>query len=96
MSDNDQQTSNDKAVPFFARYLEGQSCEDLSEEEMENIHGGYGKTSAPAKDGIVMTMKYPSDNEDGTKKAPSDSDEAMTQKYPSDGDEQNNAIDRYR
>ncbi|MBW4591408.1 MAG: microviridin/marinostatin family tricyclic proteinase inhibitor [Brasilonema angustatum HA4187-MV1] len=88
MSDNDQQTSNDKAVPFFARYLEGQFCEDLSEEEMETVHGGYGKISKPAKDEIFTTLKFPSDNEDGvTKKAPSDSDEAMTNKYPSDGDD---------
>lgn len=95
MSDNEQQTSNDKAVPFFARYLEGQFCEDLSEEEMENVHGGYGKISKPARDEIFTTLKYPSDNEDGgtgmTEKYPSDKDDlgggGFTKKYPSDSDE---------
>lgn len=27
-----------QAVPFFARYLEGQICEDLSTEEMGALH----------------------------------------------------------
>ncbi|MBW4626663.1 MAG: microviridin/marinostatin family tricyclic proteinase inhibitor [Brasilonema octagenarum HA4186-MV1] len=94
MSDNDQQALNDKAVPFFARYLEGQFCEDLSEEEMETVHGGLTAVSAPAKDEIATTLKYPSDNEDGggfTKKYPSDKDDVggggFTKKYPSDSDE---------
>jgi len=70
-----------QAVPFFARFLEGQSYEDLSEEEMAAVTGGCGE--------IVTTLKFPSDQEEGvTKKYPSDSDElAVTQKYPSDGDD---------
>jgi hypothetical protein len=101
MSDNDNQELNSQALPFFARYLEGQFCEDLSEEEAETVQGGI----------TFVTLKYPSDNEEGghgggivthkfrydkddqgggivTKKYPSDADEyAVTQKYPSDGDD---------
>ena len=92
---------NEQVVPFFARYLEGQFCEDLSEEEMDKVQGGL-KLAAPTKkfppespNGIVTTLKYPSDREDGspiyppvTKKYPSDHEEyAVTQKYPSDGDD---------
>ncbi|HLP88054.1 MAG TPA: microviridin/marinostatin family tricyclic proteinase inhibitor [Nostocaceae cyanobacterium] len=67
------------SLPFFTRFLEGQSPEELSLEETNNISGGC----------VVTTAKYPSDNEDSvTKKAPSDSDEfAVTLKYPSDSDE---------
>ncbi|MGH8000704.1 MAG: microviridin/marinostatin family tricyclic proteinase inhibitor [Brasilonema sp.] len=88
MSDSNQQALNDEAVPFFARYLEGQFCEDLSEEEMQEVKGGIR----------YVTLKYPSDNEDGcggavTKKYPSDSDEyAVTQKYPSDSDEEYSVV----
>lgn len=91
---SDSTNFNDKAVPFFARFLEGQFCEDLSEEEMEKVQGGirYAQPTRPKKDEIFTTLKYPSDNEEGgnavTKKYPSDSDEyAVTQKYPSDGDD---------
>ena len=101
MSERDRQTQL-QAVPFFARFLEGQFCEDVSEEEMNEVIGGI----ASVESGIVTTLKYPSDNEDGshgitrkfdfdregggsgiTKKHPSDSDEAFTNKYPSDGDD---------
>jgi hypothetical protein len=34
---------NNQALPFFARFLEGQFCEDLSVEEMDNIQGGLTK-----------------------------------------------------
>ncbi|MDY6900276.1 MAG: microviridin/marinostatin family tricyclic proteinase inhibitor [Cyanobacteriota bacterium] len=93
MSENNKKKIDSNAVPFFARYLEGQYCEDLSEEEMDEVHGGLSK---PAKD-IVVSMKYPSDHEDSspkhppiavTKKYPSDADEAMTHKFPSDGDDE--------
>ncbi|MBD2605820.1 microviridin/marinostatin family tricyclic proteinase inhibitor [Scytonema hofmannii FACHB-248] len=100
MSDNHKPDFNSSKVPFFARYLEGQFCEDLSSEEMEAVEGGI----------TFVTLKYPSDNEEGghgggivtnkfrdkydwgggivTKKYPSDADEyAVTQKYPSDGDD---------
>jgi hypothetical protein len=96
MSDSDKQVSNDKAVPFFARYLEGQFCEDVSEEEMESVHGGLSVISTPAKDGMVMTLKFPSDNEENgsgvTEKYPSDKEDcgggvAVTKKHPSDNEE---------
>ncbi|HLP88053.1 MAG TPA: microviridin/marinostatin family tricyclic proteinase inhibitor [Nostocaceae cyanobacterium] len=67
-------------LPFFTRFLEGQSCEDVTEEEMESVNGGCGFT----------TKKYPSDQEEdgfATKKYPSDTDEMTTEKYPSDSDE---------
>ncbi|MDJ0737516.1 MAG: microviridin/marinostatin family tricyclic proteinase inhibitor [Nostocaceae cyanobacterium] len=88
MSDNKEQ-----ALPFFARYLEEQFCEDLSEEEMSEVQGGaiYSFTkkypsdheegdciTSKFKDDIAVTLKYPSDNEDGG---------AVTEKYPSDTDE---------
>jgi hypothetical protein len=81
MSDQNKEDLNSEAVPFFARFLEGQSAEEMSEEEMEAVKGG----------GDAMTMKYPSDQEDGgvvTRKYPSDGDDYdVTQKYPSDSDE---------
>jgi hypothetical protein len=93
MSDN-----NHQAVPFFARFLEGQFCEDLSVEEMDRVQGGL-KFIAPTKkhppegpDGIVTTLKFPSDQEDGggghnpiTSKLKDEY--AVTKKYPSDSDE---------
>ncbi|BAZ30404.1 hypothetical protein NIES4074_28640 [Cylindrospermum sp. NIES-4074] len=70
-----------QAVPFFARFLEGQTPVEVSENELDAVNGGVC--------GGVTTLKYPSDQEDvATKKYPSDSDEyAVTLKYPSDGDE---------
>ncbi|KYC37674.1 serine endopeptidase inhibitor [Scytonema hofmannii PCC 7110] len=93
-------SNNEQILPFFARYLEGQFCEDLSEEEMDEVHGGYrlAHPTRPKKDEIFTTLKYPSDNEEGgdfaTKKYPSDTDEyAVTLKYPSDGDDDVIAIE---
>ncbi len=87
MSENKPEELNSQAVPFFARFLEGQSFEDLSAQESEAISGGsFGLTKKTA-DEIAQTLKFPSDQEDQTKKAPSDSDEAFTNKYPSDGDD---------
>ena len=98
MSEQDKQELNSKAVPFFARYLEGQ-LEDLSEEEMKAVGGGRGwmtkKYPSDSEEGgeittklrdVVMTLKYPSDGEDGgtTSKL---SDQVVTEKYPSDSDE---------
>ena len=78
MSEAKPENLNSQAVPFFARFLEGQNIEDLSDLESEAVSGGYK----------VVTLKYPSDNEDVvTKKYPSDSDEVVTQKYPSDGED---------
>jgi Serine endopeptidase inhibitors len=88
MSDNDRSDLNSQAVPFFARYLEGQFCQDLSEEEMETVQGGI-----TFQGGIAVTLKYPSDNEEGgggviTNKFPSDQEDwgggIITNKFPSD------------
>ncbi|MEH2310878.1 MAG: microviridin/marinostatin family tricyclic proteinase inhibitor [Nostoc sp.] len=91
MSENKPEELNSQAVPFFARFLEGQNFENLSEQESEEISGGncgVTKKNKKNKDTIAQTLKYPSDQEDVvTKKAPSDSDEAFTNKYPSDGDD---------
>ncbi|MEH2438605.1 MAG: microviridin/marinostatin family tricyclic proteinase inhibitor [Nostoc sp.] len=95
MSKNKPEELNSQAVPFFARFLEGQSFEDLSDEESEGIGGGNCGVTKKEKDELVQTLKFPSDQEDGvTKKYPSDSDEQMfvTQKYPSDGDEHVEAL----
>ncbi|AOX03370.1 hypothetical protein BJP34_31525 [Moorena producens PAL-8-15-08-1] len=87
MSNMEKPEENSQAVPFFARYLEGQWCEELSEEEMDDVRGGRG---------FAFTKKYPSDWEDGagcfTRKYPSDHEEGgggpvMTKKYPSDHEE---------
>ena len=57
-----------KGLPFFARYLEGQIDQEISDEALEKIAGG-GK-------GRVETEKYPSDNDEvETKKYPSDDDD---------------------
>ncbi len=81
MSDIKIENLDSQAVPFFARFLETQLPEDLTEQEISEINGGRGG-------GIAITLKYPSDNEDVvTKKYPSDSDDAVTMKYPSDGDD---------
>jgi hypothetical protein len=98
MSEQDQQKLNSKAVPFFARYLEGQ-LEDLSQEEMKAVSGGRGfltkkypsdhedcgGMTLPMKDDVAVTLKYPSDNEDGG--IPIKPDPGVTEKYPSDSDE---------
>ena len=85
MSNMEKPEENSQAVPFFARYLEGQWCEELSEEEMDDVRGGRG---------FAFTEKYPSDQEDHagclTRKSPSDHEDAgggpgfFTKKYPSD------------
>ncbi|MBN3878992.1 MULTISPECIES: microviridin/marinostatin family tricyclic proteinase inhibitor [unclassified Nostoc] len=91
MSKNKPEELNSQAVPFFARFLEGQSLEDLSDEESKAIIGGCNNATNKNKDELAQTLKFPSDQEDATsvtKKYPSDSDEyAVTQKYPSDGDD---------
>lgn len=106
MSGNKEDSLNSKPLPFFARFLEGQfseELEDLSEEEMSEVQGGLKIAKRPINDipdgGIVVTLRYPSDVEDGhvpsppishpiSKKYPSDCEEiAVTMKYPSDGDD---------
>jgi len=90
VSENKPEDLNSQAVPFFARFLEGQSFEDLSDEESEAISGGTCGVTQKRADAIAQTLKFPSDQEEGgiaTRKYPSDSDEAVTNKYPSDGDD---------
>jgi hypothetical protein len=98
-SERNQESLNSQVVPFFARYLEGQFCEDLSEEEMKEVQGGkHAITLAYPSDQeggheIVMTKKYPSDKDEDTihpikPKSPLH-DVAITNKYPSDGDDHN-------
>jgi len=95
MSDTPNKDLNQEALPFFARFLEGQDSEEieeLSEEDMEAVAGGRQ----------VVTRKYPSDSDEPhgshgrlvTRKYPSDNDEPrgsqrrlVTRKYPSDSDE---------
>ncbi|MEM7310254.1 MAG: microviridin/marinostatin family tricyclic proteinase inhibitor [Planctomycetota bacterium] len=56
--------NDDKKTPFFARFLEGQEYPEV-------------KTDVKAGKGPLVTMKWPSDDDDleQTMKAPSDSDE---------------------
>jgi len=72
MSDKEKQ--NEKAVPFFARFLEGQHVAEMSEEESEAIGGGR-----EGEDMEIVTLKFPSDDEDGgidvTEKFPSDAED---------------------
>lgn len=77
--------NNSEAVPFFARYLEGQNIEELSEEEMEEIGGSRNSVTGRSKD-EVTTLKYPSDREDAVTRQTKD-DIFVTLKYPSDNDE---------
>lgn len=92
MSDIDKQDLKQEAVPFFARYLEGQInfIEEVSSEKAQAVGGGRT---------LYTTAKYPSDAEDSlggggtlvTTAYPSDEDSLggadMTAKYPSDGDD---------
>lgn len=89
MSDN-----NEQVLPFFARYLEAQFCEDLSEEEMDGVQGGLKladpttvKFPPEGPDGIATTLKYPSAQEDGGVTSKLQDQYAVTKKYPSDGDD---------
>ena len=98
MSDIDKQEK--KAVPFFARFLEGQHIAEMSEEESEAIGGGR---EGEEPDEIVTTLKYPSDNEDGgvmTEKFPSDQEDGngrpVTRKFPSDQEDGNGRNRRRR
>ena len=101
MSENKPEELNSQAVPFFARFLEGQSFEDLSDEESEGIGGGScgltKKDKAKIKKFLKpQTRKYPSDQEDVvTEKYLSDSDEqqmSVTLKFPSDGEDNGGAL----
>ncbi|KAB8314177.1 microviridin/marinostatin family tricyclic proteinase inhibitor [Tolypothrix campylonemoides VB511288] len=94
MSKINLQDLNSPAVPFFARYLEGQ-CEELSVEEMEAVTGGgqinttlkYPSDLEDVGGGTVTTLKYPSDQEEGGGGI------VTTQKYPSDGDDEGFSVE---
>jgi hypothetical protein len=92
MSETDNQNLKQEAVPFFARYLEGQInfIEEISEEETQTVAGGTGgKKKFPFNN---LTKKAPSDHEDlsggaivVTLKHPSDQEDmVVTLKHPSD------------
>jgi hypothetical protein len=103
MSKNSPEES--QAVPFFARFLEGQNFEEISEEESEAVSGGTTITSSKYPSDKedcgenAMTKKYPSDCADvayTTKKHNYDKDIIfVTMKFPSDSEDstdQNNTI----
>lgn len=99
MSENKPKELNSQAVPFFARFLEGQSFEDLSDEESEGIGGGScgltKKDKAQTKNyPKPQTKKFPSDQEDVvTEKHPSDDEQMfVTLKFPSDGEDNGGAL----
>ena len=73
MADKKRANLNAHAVPFFARYLEGQ-LEELSEEEAEALGGGGCS---------LTTKKYPSDCDEGpvTLKYPSDCEDRSYSPY---------------
>lgn len=82
-------------TPFFARYLEGQIAQELSEEILNEIAGGNGD--------LIQTKKFPSDAEEIELPAiPGIPDvnipnfpgvgggskpDVVTQRFPSDSDE---------
>jgi hypothetical protein len=65
MSDIDKQDLKQEAVPFFARYLEGQInfIEEISEEETQSVAGGTGGNKKLLLKVVVVTEKFPSDHE---------------------------------
>ncbi len=99
MSKEHQSEENSQALPFFARYLETQFCEDLSEEETDEVQGGIRYAYPPTRKhpsegidgGIAVTLKFPSDREDGGSVTSKITDlyepVSVTKKYPSDSDE---------
>ena len=72
MTQSNNQNNNVSAVPFFARYLEGQVTQKLTTEDLEKISGGN-------KQPPVQTDRFPSDVDDPiTLKYPSDNDEKVS------------------
>ncbi|MEM7065806.1 MAG: microviridin/marinostatin family tricyclic proteinase inhibitor [Cyanobacteria bacterium P01_B01_bin.77] len=69
MTQRKNSNNNASAVPFFARYLEGQVTQKLTQADLEKISGGNKEP--------IQTDRFPSDVDDPiTMKYPSDSDEA--------------------
>ncbi|MBE7384949.1 MAG: microviridin/marinostatin family tricyclic proteinase inhibitor [Leptolyngbya sp. SIO1E4] len=71
---NDNHPIDAREVPFFARYLEKQITQELSEEEAKKVSGGVSP---------LVTFKTPSDIDEVATPKKFD----VTHKYPSDGDE---------
>jgi bacteriocin-like protein len=88
MPNNNDQNLPSEAVPFFARYLEGQmeeQIEEMSDEDLAAVSGGQG----------MITLAYPNDNpglpggNPVTLAYPSDFEglpicDPITMRYPSD------------
>ncbi len=70
-----------KNTPFFNHFIETQ-VEVLSELEAEQTSGGFDFTAFPPKDEGWVTMKHPSDSDEGHPGI-----ELVTMKHPSDHDE---------
>ena len=67
MSNIDVNDLDAKAIPFFTRYLEEQSFDELSAQEIEAVQGGKigGGLGVPKKIlDTPQTQKFPSDQED--------------------------------
>ena len=64
MSEKEKQGWQPEAVPFFARFLEGQGTEELSDEEMQAIAGGQTRKYPSDRDEMLTTTKYPSDGDE--------------------------------
>ena len=75
MLENGKEDLTEQPVPFFAKFLEGQNHEDLSDEELELVSGGKTRN--------IQTTAYPSDQE-GVGKPPLNNHLIQTKKFPSD------------
>jgi Serine endopeptidase inhibitors len=87
------------STPFFARYLEGQVASGQARAEVRSGRGSAyakAKAKAPAKGPTMVTLKFPSDNDELNYvphyRSPKDVPEKyrepiMTLKFPSDSDE---------
>ncbi|MBE7384950.1 MAG: microviridin/marinostatin family tricyclic proteinase inhibitor [Leptolyngbya sp. SIO1E4] len=77
MADN-RRDFNEQEVPFFARYLEAQITQDISEEDAQKVKGGFGQS--------IQTVKHPGDVDEvgAHRNSPRD---IVTHKYPSDDDD---------
>ncbi|MBD2730735.1 microviridin/marinostatin family tricyclic proteinase inhibitor [Nostoc sp. FACHB-892] len=84
MSKNNAEDLPLQAVPFFARFLEGQNCEDLSDQESETISGGYAKKKSKNK----STFKGNVIINPNIVISPLTPPFVITNKYPSDGDDE--------
>ncbi|MBU7587498.1 MAG: microviridin/marinostatin family tricyclic proteinase inhibitor [Nostoc sp. TH1S01] len=64
---SEMQPEDSQVFPFFARFLEGQNAEELSDEASQAISGGKkddGVTKPKKDDVVFQTLKFPSDAED--------------------------------